>query len=91
MNTIEHLLKTTGRDSISIYVPTPKASIQLQNYLFTLGYHWVNGKLPQYTNNNCIHICKGVFSLTYYNISSVPTNNTVIMYYRIIPNLKKLC
>lgn len=91
MNIIERLFETTGNRHIVIYVPTPETSIQLQNYLFILGYHWVDGRLPQYTNSNYIHINKGAFSLTYSHIRNVLTDATAIMYYKIVPNLKKLC
>lgn len=91
MNTIEHLFKTTGTHHIAIYVPTPQASIQLQNYLFTLGYSWIGGKIPSYTSSNCIYVYKDNSSLTYSHIRNVSTNTTIIMYYKIIPNLKKLC
>lgn len=91
MNIIERLFETTGNSSIAIYVPTPQASIQLQNYLFTLGYSWTGGKIPSYTDSNCIHVRKDDSSLTYSHIRNVSTNTTITMYYKIIPNLKKLC
>lgn len=91
MNIIERLFGTTGNHHIAIYVPTPQASIQLQNYLFTLGYSWLKGKIPSYTGSNCIHVYKDDFSLTYSHIRNVSTDATAIMYYKIIPNLKKLC
>lgn len=87
MNIIERLFETTGNHHIAIYVPTPQASIQLQNYLFTLGYRWIAGKIPSYTSSNCIHVYKDEFSLTYSHIRNV---STATMYYKIIPNLKKL-
>ena len=90
MSIIEHLLKTTEKDSISIYVPTPETSIQLQNYLFTLGYHWVSGKISSYTSSNCIHVYKDDFSLTYSHIRDTLISSTIIPYNKIIPNLKKL-
>ena len=91
MNIIERLFKTTGNHHIAIYVPTPKVSIQLQNYLFTLGYRWIDGKIPSYTGSNCIHVCKDNSLLTYSHIRNVSTDATAIMYYKIVPNLKKLC
>ena len=84
MNIIERLFETTGNSSIAIYVPTPQASIQLQNYLFTLGYHWIGGRRPFYTNQNCIHVYKDDFSLTYSHIRDT------VMYHNIVPNLIKL-
>lgn len=90
MNIIERLFETTGNHHIAIYVPTPQASIQLQNYLFTLGYRWIAGKIPSYTSSNCIHVYKDEFSLTYSHIRNVSTDTTATMYYKIIPNLKKL-
>lgn len=89
MNVIERLFETTGNSSIVIYVPTPQASIQLQNYLFTLGYHWIGGRRPFYTNNNCIYVHKDDFSLTYSHIRDTSIRHTV-MYHNIVPNLIKL-
>lgn len=91
MNVIERLFETTGNRQITIYVPTPETSIQLQKYLFTLGYSWIGGKIPSYTSSNGIHVHKDNFSLTYSHISNVSTRATAIMYYKIVPNLKKLC
>lgn len=91
MNIVERLFETTGNRHIAIYVPTPETSIQLQKYLFTLGYHWLVGKIPSYTSSNCIHAYKDDFALNYSNIRNISTNTAIIMYYKIIPNLKKLC
>lgn len=92
MNVIEHLFETTERDStsIAIYTPTSQASIQLQNYLFTLGYHWIGGRRPFYTDSNCINVSRNSFSLTYSNFRNIPIIRT-IPYYKIVPSLKKLC
>lgn len=90
MNIIERLFETTGNHHIAIYVPTPETSVQLQKYLFTLGYRWIAGKIPSYTSSNCIHVYKDDFSLTYSHIRNVSTNTTIIPYNKIIPNLKKL-
>ena len=89
MNVIERLFETTGKSSIAIYVPTPQASIQLQNYLFTLGYHWIGGKQLLYTNSNCINVSRNNFSLTYSNFRNISIRHA-IPYYKIIPSLKKL-
>ena len=89
MNAIERLFEATGKSSIAIYVPTPQASIQLQNYLFTLGYRWISGRQPLHTNSNCIHIYKYAFSLTYSHIGDTQIRST-IMYHNIVPNLIKL-
>ena len=91
MNIIECLFETTGNHHIAIYVPTPQVSTQLQNYLFTLGYHWIEGKIPSYTSSNCIHVYKDGFSLTYSHIRDTLISSTIIPYNKIIPNLKKLC
>ena len=91
MNIIERLFETTGNHHIAIYVPTPQVSIQLQNYLFTLGYRWIGGKVPSYTSSNCIHVYKDDFSLTYSDIRGTLISSTIIPYNKIIPNLKKLC
>lgn len=90
MNIIERLFETTGNRHIAIYVPTPETSIQLQKYLFTLGYRWIAGKIPSYTDSNGIYVYKDDFSLNYSHLRNVSTNTTIIMYYKIIPNLKKL-
>lgn len=90
MNIIERLFETTENHHIAIYVPTPQVSTQLQNYLFTLGYHWVRGRLPQYTNSNCILVYKDDFSLTYSHIRDTSISNTIISYNKIILSPKKL-
>ena len=89
MNVIESLFESTWRDAIAIYVPTPQASIQLQNYLFTLGYHWAEGKQLLYECMNCIYVYKHNFALTYSYVSK-PSIRHAIIYNNIIPNLIKL-
>lgn len=90
MNIIERLFETTRNHHIAIYVPTPQVSTQLQNYLFTLGYRWIRGRIPSHTSSNCIHIYKDKFSLTYSHIGDTLISSTIIPYNKIIPNLKKL-
>ena len=68
MNVIENFFTTIQHSKIYIYTPNPTISEDVQNLLFSLGYHWIE------RNNNPKHTYNR-FVVVYRNQANLFTND----------------
>ena len=94
MNFIENFFTTIQQPKIYIHTPYPAISVNVQNILFKLGYHWLDQSTsPKYESNKYVVVyrdCTNLYTNDYDDVDAYTIEADVFFRMANSSTLKKL-